>query len=49
MAWYNGKDKKVYSNEATKAISVVLPVWVFVGEDVTPPEIVAHIPALCEE
>ena len=37
------------TNEATKAIERGVARLVIVGEDVQPPEIVAHIPALCEE
>lgn len=37
------------TNEATKAIERGIARLVIVGEDVQPPEIVAHIPPLCEE
>ncbi|TRZ68457.1 MAG: 50S ribosomal protein L7ae [Methanothrix sp.] len=37
------------TNEATKAIERGVAKLVIVGEDVEPPEIVAHIPPLCEE
>jgi large subunit ribosomal protein L7Ae len=48
MARDTGRIKKG-TNEATKAIERGVARLVIVGEDVTPPEIVAHIPALCEE
>ena len=37
------------TNETTKAIERGVAKLVVVGEDVEPPEIVAHIPPLCEE
>jgi len=37
------------TNEATKAIERGVAKLVYVAEDVEPPEIVAHIPFLCEE
>ncbi|MHB8117309.1 MAG: 50S ribosomal protein L7Ae [Methanothrix sp.] len=48
MARDTGRIKKG-TNEATKAIERGVARLVIVGEDVVPPEIVAHIPALCEE
>ena len=48
LARDTGRIKKG-TNEATKAIERGVARLVIVGEDVTPPEIVAHIPALCEE
>ncbi|MCX6679083.1 MAG: 50S ribosomal protein L7Ae [Methanothrix sp.] len=47
LARDTGRIKKG-TNEATKAIERGVARLVIVGEDVTPPEIVAHIPALCE-
>lgn len=48
MARDTGKVKKG-TNEATKAIERGVARLVIIGEDVQPPEIVAHIPPLCEE
>jgi large subunit ribosomal protein L7Ae len=48
LARDTGRIKKG-TNEATKAIERGVARLVIVGEDVVPPEIVAHIPALCEE
>jgi large subunit ribosomal protein L7Ae len=48
LARDTGRVKKG-TNEATKAIERGVARLVIVGEDVQPPEIVAHIPALCEE
>ena len=48
MARDTGKIKKG-TNEATKAIERGIAKLVVIGEDVTPPEIVMHLPALCEE
>jgi large subunit ribosomal protein L7Ae len=48
MARDTGRIKKG-TNEATKAIERGIARLVIVGEDVQPPEIVAHIPPLCEE
>ncbi len=48
MARDTGKIKKG-TNEATKAIERGIAKLVIIGEDVNPPEIVAHIPALCDE
>jgi large subunit ribosomal protein L7Ae len=43
-----GKIKKG-TNETTKAIERGIALLVFLGTDVTPEEIVAHIPPLCDE
>jgi large subunit ribosomal protein L7Ae len=48
MARDTGKIRKG-TNETTKAIERGIAKLVILGEDVNPPEIVAHIPALCEE
>jgi len=48
LARDTGRIKKG-TNEATKAIERGVARLVVIGEDVQPPEIVAHIPALCEE
>ncbi len=48
MARDTGKIKKG-TNEATKAIERGIAKLVVIGEDVNPPEIVMHLPALCEE
>jgi large subunit ribosomal protein L7Ae len=48
MARDTGKIRKG-TNETTKAIERGIAKLVIIGEDVNPPEIVAHIPALCEE
>lgn len=48
MARDTGKIKKG-TNEATKAIERGIAKLVLIGEDVNPPEIVMHLPALCEE
>ncbi len=48
MARDTGKIKKG-TNEATKAIERGIAKLVIIGEDVNPPEIVMHLPALCEE
>jgi large subunit ribosomal protein L7Ae len=48
LARDTGKIKKG-TNEATKAIERGIAKLVIIGEDVNPPEIVAHIPALCNE
>lgn len=37
------------TNEATKAVERGLAKLVLIAEDVDPPEIVAHLPILCEE
>ena len=43
-----GKIKKG-TNETTKAIERGLAKLVLIAEDVDPPEVVAHLPLLCEE
>ncbi len=48
MARETGKIKKG-TNEVTKAIERGLAKFVLIAEDVDPPEIVAHLPLLCEE
>jgi large subunit ribosomal protein L7Ae len=48
MARDTGKIRKG-TNETTKAIERGIAKLVIIGEDVNPPEIVAHIPALCDE
>ncbi|GFO98153.1 50S ribosomal protein L7Ae [groundwater metagenome] len=48
LARDTGKIKKG-TNEATKAIERGIAKLVIIGEDVNPLEIVAHIPALCDE
>ncbi|NYT02631.1 MAG: 50S ribosomal protein L7ae [Methanosarcinales archaeon] len=48
MARNTGRVKKG-TNEATTAIERGVAKLVIIGEDVEPPEIVAHIPPLCEE
>ena len=37
------------TNETTKAVERGLAKLVYIAEDVNPPEIVAHLPPLCEE
>ena len=37
------------TNEVTKAVERGTAKLVFIGEDVNPPEIVAHLPYLCDE
>lgn len=37
------------TNETTKAVERKHAVLVVIAEDVDPPEVVAHLPALCEE
>jgi len=37
------------TNEATKAIERSVATLVYIAEDVQPPEVVAHLPLLCEE
>lgn len=44
----SGKIKKG-TNETTKAVERGLAKLVLIAEDVDPPEIVAHLPLLCEE
>ncbi|MDP7080379.1 MAG: 50S ribosomal protein L7Ae [Candidatus Undinarchaeales archaeon] len=48
VAKTSGKLKKG-SNEATKVIERKQASLVVIAEDVTPPEVVAHLPPLCEE
>ena len=48
MARDTGKIRKG-TNETTKAVERGIAKLVIIGEDVNPPEIVAHMPALCEE
>ncbi len=48
LARDTGKIRKG-TNEATKAIERGLAKLVLISEDVQPPEIVAHLPPLCEE
>ena len=43
-----GKIKKG-TNEVTKAVERGNAKLVFIGSDITPPEIVMHLPMLCEE
>ena len=43
-----GKIKKG-TNETTKAVERGIAKLVYIAEDVDPPEIVAHLPLLCEE
>lgn len=48
IARETGKIKKG-TNETTKAVERGQAVLVLIAEDVDPPEIVAHLPLLCEE
>jgi large subunit ribosomal protein L7Ae len=48
VAQQTGKVKKG-TNEVTKAIERGISKLVIVAEDVEPPEVVAHLPILCEE
>ena len=48
VAHQSGKVKKG-SNEVTKAIERGISKLVIIAEDVEPPEVVAHLPILCEE
>jgi large subunit ribosomal protein L7Ae len=48
VAQQSGKVKKG-TNEVTKAIERGISKLVIVAEDVEPPEVVAHLPILCEE
>ena len=48
VAVTSGKVKKG-TNEATKAIERGQSKLVIIAEDVEPPEVVAHLPLLCEE
>lgn len=48
VASSSGKVKKG-TNEATKAIERGLSKLIVIAEDVEPPEVVAHLPILCDE
>lgn len=48
VAVQTGKVKKG-TNEATKAIERGMSKMVVIAEDVEPPEVVAHLPILCDE
>lgn len=48
VAKQTGKIKKG-TNETTKAVERGLAKLVLIAEDVDPPEVVAHLPLLCEE
>jgi len=48
VATQSGKVKKG-TNEATKAIERGSSKLIIIAEDVEPPEVVAHLPILCEE
>ena len=48
VAHQSGKVKKG-TNEVTKAIERGISKLVVIAEDVEPPEVVAHLPVLCEE
>ncbi len=48
VAAESGKVKKG-TNEATKAIERGISKLIIIAEDVEPPEVVAHLPILCEE
>lgn len=48
LARDTGKVRKG-TNESTKAIERGIAKLVLVAEDVTPPEVIAHIPMLCKE
>ena len=48
VAATSGKVKKG-TNEATKAIERGTSKLIIIAEDVEPPEVVAHLPILCEE
>ena len=48
MAMQSGKVRKG-TNEATKAIERGISKLVVIAEDVEPPEVVAHLPILCDE
>ncbi len=37
------------TNEATKAVERSVATLVYIAQDVEPPEVVAHLPVLCEE
>ncbi len=48
VALDTGKVKKG-TNETTKAVERGVAILVYIAEDVQPPEIVAHLPLLCDE
>ena len=48
VAAQTGKVKKG-TNEATKAIERGISKLIIIAEDVEPPEVVAHLPIICEE
>jgi len=48
VATQSGKVRKG-TNEATKAIERGMSKLIIIAEDVEPPEVVAHLPILCEE
>ncbi len=48
VATQSGKVRKG-TNEATKAIERGVSKLIVIAEDVEPPEVVAHLPILCEE
>ena len=48
VAAQTGKVKKG-TNEATKAIERGISKLIVIAEDVEPPEVVAHLPLICEE
>ena len=48
VATQTGKVKKG-TNEATKAIERGVSKLIIIAEDVEPPEVVAHLPMICEE
>ncbi len=48
VATQSGKVRKG-TNEATKAIERGISKLIVIAEDVEPPEVVAHLPILCEE
>ena len=48
VATQSGKVRKG-TNEATKAIERGISKRIIIAEDVEPPEVVAHLPILCEE
>ena len=48
VASQSGKVKKG-TNEATKAIERGISKLIVIAEDVEPPEVVAHLPIICEE
>ena len=48
VAKQSGKVRKG-TNETTKAIELGISKLVVIAEDVEPPEVVAHLPILCEE